>query len=106
MAKTHILWADDEIEFLKPHILLLEGKGYKVKTVNNGADAVEAFKNEPFDLVFLDENMPGMTGLETLSILKSINPTIPNVLVTKNEEEHLMEEAIGAKIDEIGRAHV
>ncbi|TCV13632.1 response regulator receiver domain-containing protein [Sphingobacterium alimentarium] len=100
MAKTHTLWADDEIEFLKPHILLLEGKGYKVKTVNNGTDAVEAFKNEPFDLVFLDENMPGLTGLETLSILKSINPTIPNVLVTKNEEEHLMEEAIGAKIDD------
>ena len=100
MTKTHILWADDEIEFLKPHILLLEDKGYKVKTVNNGTDAVEAFKNEPFDLVFLDENMPGLTGLETLSILKSINPTIPNVLVTKNEEEHLMEEAIGAKIDD------
>jgi CheY-like chemotaxis protein len=100
MAKTHILWADDEIEFLKPHILLLEDKGYKVKTVNNGTDAVEAFRNEPFDLVFLDENMPGLTGLETLSILKSINPTIPNVLVTKNEEEHLMEEAIGAKIDD------
>ena len=100
MKKTHILWADDEIEFLKPHILLLEEKGYKVKTVNNGNDAVEAFKNEPFDLVFLDENMPGLTGLETLAILKSINPTIPNVLVTKNEEEHLMEDAIGAKIDD------
>lgn len=100
MTKTHILWADDEIEFLKPHILLLEDKGYKVKTVNNGRDAVEAFKNEPFDLVFLDENMPGLTGLETLSILKAINPAIPNVLVTKNEEEHLMEEAIGAKIDD------
>ncbi|MCA5006035.1 T9SS response regulator signal transducer PorX [Sphingobacterium bovistauri] len=100
MTKTHILWADDEIEFLKPHILLLEDKGYRVKTVNNGTDAVEAFRNEPFDLVFLDENMPGLTGLETLSILKSINPTIPNVLVTKNEEEQLMEEAIGAKIDD------
>src|SRR5690606_38369700 len=100
MQKTHILWADDEIEFLKPHILLLEQKDYKVKTVNNGADAVEAFKSEPFDLVFLDENMPGLTGLETLNILKSINPSIPTVLVTKNEEEHLMEDAIGAKIDD------
>ena len=100
MAKTHILWADDEIEFLKPHILLLEEKGYKVITVNNGNDAVEAFKNEPFDIVFLDENMPGLTGLETLNILKSINPTIPTILVTKNEEEHLMEDAIGAKIDD------
>jgi len=100
MQKTHILWADDEIDFLKPHILLLEQKNYKVVTVNNGNDAVEAFKKEPFDLVFLDENMPGLTGLETLAILKSINPTIPTVLVTKNEEEHLMEDAIGSKIDD------
>src|SRR5690606_21490161 len=106
MQKTHILWADDEIEFLKPHILLLEQKDYKVKTVNNGADAVDAFKNEPFDLVFLDENMPGLTGLETLNILKSINPSIPTVLGTKNEEEHLMEDAIGAKIDEYLNAPV
>lgn len=100
MAKTFILWADDEIDFLRPHILLLEERGYKVKTVNNGNDAVEAFKLDPFDIVFLDENMPGLTGLETLNILKSINPTVPTVLVTKNEEEHLMEDAIGAKIDD------
>jgi len=100
MQKTHILWADDEIALLKPHILLLEEKGYRVKTVNNGTDAVEAFRDEPFDLVFLDENMPGKTGLETLVILKGINPTVPTVLVTKNEEEHLMEEAIGSKIDD------
>jgi len=100
MTKTYILWADDEIEFLKPHILLLEERGYRVKTVNNGNDAVDAFKKEPFDLVFLDENMPGLTGLETLTILKSINPTVPTILVTKNEEEHLMEDAIGAKIDD------
>ena len=98
--KIHILWADDEIEFLRPHILFLEERGYRVKSVNNGNDAVEAFQNEPFDLVFLDENMPGKTGLETLAILKTINPTIPNVLVTKNEEEHLMEDAIGSKIDD------
>ena len=65
MQKTHILWADDEIDFLKPHILLLEERGYKVKTVNNGNDAVDAFKEGLFDLVFLDENMPGLTGLET-----------------------------------------
>ncbi|MCL7988323.1 bifunctional response regulator/alkaline phosphatase family protein [Sphingobacterium sp. lm-10] len=100
MQKTRILWADDEIEFLKPHILLLEQKGYKVKTVNNGYDAVDAFKSDPYDLVFLDENMPGLTGLETLSILKSVNASIPTVLVTKNEEEHLMEDAIGSKIDD------
>lgn len=96
----HILWADDEIDFLRPHIMLLEEKGYKVKTVNDGNDAVDAFQNEPFDLVFLDENMPGKTGLETLAILKTINPTIPTILVTKNEEEHLMEDAIGSKIDD------
>lgn len=100
IQKIHILWADDEIEFLRPHILLLEERGYRIKTVNNGNDAVEAFQNEPFDLVFLDENMPGKTGLETLAILKTINPTIPTVLVTKNEEEHLMEDAIGSKIDD------
>lgn len=100
MQETHILWADDEIDFLKPHILLLQERGYKVVTVNNGNDAVDAFKNGPFDLVFLDENMPGLTGLETLAILKGINPNIPTVLVTKNEEEHLMEDAIGSKIDD------
>ncbi len=100
IQKIHILWADDEIEFLRPHILLLEERGYRVKTVNNGNDAVDAFQNEPFDLVFLDENMPGKTGLETLAILKTINPAIPTVLVTKNEEEHLMEDAIGSKIDD------
>lgn len=100
MTKIYILWADDEIEFLKPHILLLEERGYRVKTVNNGNDAVDIFKSEPFDLVFLDENMPGLTGLETLNILKSINPTVPMILVTKNEEEDLMEDAIGAKIDD------
>lgn len=100
MDRRHILWADDEIEYLKPHILFLEEKNFVVKTVNNGQDAVEAFKNEPFDLVFLDENMPGLTGLETLAILKSINASIPTVLVTKNEAEHLMEEAIGSQIDD------
>ena len=97
MHKTYILWADDEIEYLRPHILFLEEKNYKVKTVSNGQDAVEAFQNEPFDLVFLDENMPGLTGLETLSKLKAINSSVPTVLVTKNEEEHLMEDAIGSQ---------
>jgi len=100
MQETNILWADDEIDLLKPHIMLLNEKGYFVKTVTNGRDAVEAFKKAYFDLVFLDENMPGLTGLETLAELKSINPAVPMVLVTKNEEEHLMEDAIGAKIDD------
>lgn len=100
MREARILWADDEIDLLKPHIMLLTDKGYEVKTVTNGNDAVDAFKKADFDLVFLDENMPGMTGLETLSALKNINPGVPMVLVTKNEEEHLMEEAIGSKIDD------
>jgi len=100
MQETNILWADDEIDLLKPHILLLNEKGYTVKTVTNGHDAVEAFKNSFFDLVFLDENMPGLTGLETLGILKGINPMVPMVMVTKNEEEFLMEDAIGSQIDD------
>lgn len=100
MQEARILWADDEIDLLRPHILLLEEKGYFVKTVTNGNDAVDTFKKGGFDLVFLDENMPGLTGLETLTILKGISPGTPMVLVTKNEEEHLMEEAIGSKIDD------
>lgn len=100
MQNTKILWADDEIDLLRPHILLLEEKGYQVKTVTNGNDAVDAFKNGNFDLIFLDENMPGMTGLEALTIMKGVDSRIPMVLVTKNEEEHLMEEAIGSKIDD------
>lgn len=100
MKEVKILWADDEIALLRPHIMLLEEKGYDVKTVTNGTDAVDAFKKGAFDLIFLDENMPGMTGLEALSIMKALDPRIPMVLVTKNEEEHLMEEAIGSKIDD------
>ena len=100
MQDTTILWADDEIDLLKPHILFLNEKGYKVTTVTNGNDAVDAFKNTHFDLVFLDENMPGLTGLETLSQIKNINNDVPIVLITKNEEEYLMEDAIGSKIDD------
>ncbi|MGN6638684.1 MAG: response regulator, partial [Mucilaginibacter sp.] len=100
MQDTTILWADDEIDLLKPHVLFLNEKGYNVKTVTNGNDAVDAFKNNYFDLVFLDENMPGLTGLETLSEIKNINNEVPIVLITKNEEEYLMEDAIGAKIDD------
>jgi len=100
MQETTILWADDEIDLLKPHVLFLKEKGYKVTTVTNGTDAVEAFRNNYFDLVFLDENMPGLTGLETLSQIKNINNDVPIVLITKNEEEYLMEDAIGSKIDD------
>lgn len=100
MQGTSILWADDEIEFLKPHIIFLKEKGYEVTTVTNGMDALDTFKTTRFDIVFLDENMPGMTGLETLAEIKNINPDVPIVLITKNEEEYLMEDAIGSKIDD------
>lgn len=100
MQETTILWADDEIDLLKPHVLFLSEKGYKVTTVTNGNDAVDVFRNNYFDLVFLDENMPGLTGLETLAEIKNINADVPIVLITKNEEEYLMEDAIGSKIDD------
>src|SRR6201991_2327314 len=100
MQDTTILWADDEIDLLKPHILFLNEKGYKVTTVTNGNDAVDNFKNNYYDLVFLDENMPGLTGLETLSQIKNVNNDVPIVMITKSEEEYLMEDAIGSKIDD------
>ncbi len=100
MQTTHILWADDEIDLLKPHILFLNDKGYVIDVATNGSDALEIFKKKDFDLVFLDENMPGLTGLETLNEIKNINPAVPVVLITKSEEEYLMEDAIGAKIDD------
>lgn len=93
-----ILWADDEIELLKPHILFLEQKGCTLVTINNGAEAVDLCKEQEFDLVFLDENMPGMTGLEALVLIKTAKPLLPVVMITKSEEEHIMEDAIGLKI--------
>lgn len=93
-----ILWADDEIDLLKPHILFLSTKGYTITPVNSGADALEQIDHNTFDLVFLDENMPGMTGLETLNYIKSTHPNLPVVMITKSEEEEIMEEAIGARI--------
>lgn len=98
--QTKILWADDEIDLLKPHILFLEGKGYSVSSVNNGRDAVDSVKNEDFDLVFLDENMPGISGLDALAEIKQLRPNMPVIMITKNEEEHIMEEAIGSKISD------
>jgi DNA-binding response OmpR family regulator len=98
MDKLNILWADDEIDLLKPHILFLKEKGYDVTTVNNGNDAVEQSKNINFDIIFLDENMPGLSGIETLSRLKNIKPEVPVVMITKSEEESIMEQAIGSKI--------
>jgi CheY-like chemotaxis protein len=95
-----ILWADDEIDLLKPHILLLEQKGFRVTPVSNGNDAVACAAREKFDAVLLDESMPGMGGLETLEAIKERDPAIPIVLVTKNEAESLMDEAIGRRIDD------
>lgn len=97
---TKILWADDEIELLKPHILFLEEKGFEVITVNNGNDAIDAVGAHDLDIVFLDENMPGLSGLETLSRIKSKYPSLPVIMITKSEEEAIMEEAIGSKISD------
>ncbi|MBQ7041513.1 MAG: PglZ domain-containing protein [Muribaculaceae bacterium] len=98
-VNTHtILWADDEIDLLKPHILFLKNKGYGVVTVNNGRDALELVENQHFDLIILDENMPGLTGLETLSRIKHVKPHIPVIMITKSEEENIMDQAVGNKI--------
>ena len=95
-----ILWADDEIDLLKPHILFLQEKGYKVIPVTSGNEAIEVLNETPIDLVFLDENMPGMSGLDTLPVIKSNHPQIPIVMITKSEEEHIMDEALGSKISD------
>lgn len=100
IAKGRILWIDDEIELLKPHIILLKQRGYEVETATNGEDAVEIVRNKHFDLIFLDEMMVGISGIETLPYLKEIDPSTPVVMVTKNEAESLMEDAIGRKIDD------
>ncbi len=98
MDTIKILWVDDEIDLLKPHIIFLEKKNYKVTTCNNGRDAVDIFAENNFDIVFLDENMPGMSGLETLAEIKEKKSSTPVIMITKSEEEYIMEEAIGSKI--------
>ncbi len=98
MNTIKILWVDDEVEFLKPHIIFLEKKNYQVTTANNGQDALEIFENENFDVVFLDENMPGLSGLEVLAEMKEKKASTPVIMITKSEEEYIMEEAIGSKI--------
>ncbi len=98
MSEIKILWVDDEIELLKPHLLFLEKKNYNVSTCNNGAEAVEIIEETNFDIVFLDENMPGLSGIETLAEIKAKIPNLPVVMITKSEEELIMEEAIGSKI--------
>jgi len=98
MAKIRVLWADDEIDLLKPQIMFLENKGYEIIPVTNGQDAIDIVKEEEVDVVFLDESMPGLSGLETLPKIKEIKQHLPVVMITKNEEEDLMEEAIGSQI--------
>ncbi|GAP69626.1 protein containing response regulator receiver domain [Bacteroidales bacterium 6E] len=98
MRKIRILWVDDEIDLLRPHIIFLREKDYEVETANNGADALEIVSKSHFDIIFLDENMPGLSGLETLNRIKNIVPNVPVVMITKSEEENIMDEAIGSKI--------
>lgn len=93
-----ILWVDDEIDLLKPHIMFLEKKNYKVTTCKSGTEAIDVLDDDNFDIVFLDENMPGLTGLETLNEIKEKKDNLPVVMITKSEEEYIMEEAIGNKI--------
>ena len=98
MAKIKILWADDEIQMLKPHIMYLEEKGYDVDAVVSGDEAVDLVKQNHYDIIFLDEQMPGMSGIESLEEIKKHNPGIPVVMITKSEEESIMEDAIGSNI--------
>ena len=95
-----IIWADDEIELLKPHILFLEEKGYTMIPVTSGNEVIDIMADQPVDMVFLDENMPGLSGLDTLPIIKSKYPQTPVIMITKSEEECLMDEALGSKISD------
>lgn len=97
MTNGLLLWADDEMELLRPHLLFLEKKGYEVVTVTNGTDAIEECRQRTFVLVLLDEMMPGLTGLETLQRIKDIQPTVPVVMVTKSEEEDIMNHKSGTE---------
>lgn len=98
MNKINILWVDDEIDLLKPHILFLEARNYQITKAQSGTEALEEIEKKIFDIVFLDENMPGLTGMETLYEIKEKQANLPVVMITKSEEEYIMEEAIGSKI--------
>jgi DNA-binding response OmpR family regulator len=98
MDNVQLIWADDEIELLKPHILFLNEKGYNVIAATSGDEVLDIIKDKNIDAVLLDENMPGLSGLETLLRLKTIKPSLPVIMITKSEEEHIMEDAIGSKI--------
>lgn len=98
MTNGRLLWVDDEIDLLRGHVVFLEKKGYSVQTCTNGPDAIDLCRENNYDLILLDENMPGLSGLETLSGIKDITPNVPVVMVTKNEAEDIMNQAIGSKI--------
>ncbi|HEY0272153.1 MAG TPA: response regulator, partial [Chitinophaga sp.] len=100
MNQINILWVDDEIESLKSQIMFLEGKGYNVSALTNGYDALDFLRDHTVDVVLLDESMPGITGLETVARIKEIDQQIPIVMITKNEEENVMDEAIGSQISD------
>ena len=100
MDRIKVLWVDDEVEMLKPHFLFLEERGYDLTPCTNGQDALDLIMGKLFDVVLLDENMPGLNGLETLDEIKNIRPRLPVIMITKNEEEHIMEKAIGSKISD------
>jgi len=95
-----ILWVDDEIDHLKPHILFLEEKGFNLTTVTNGRDAVEMVKCDQYHLILMDQFMPGMDGMDTLRQVKEVKPNLPVIMITKSEEEWLMDEAISEKIEQ------
>lgn len=99
MAK--ILWIDDEIELLKPHILFLEQKGYHITPINNVNEGLDLIRQHNFQMVILDENMPGISGLEAIPMIKNINNSLKIVMITKNEKEQIMEQAIGSQISEL-----
>ncbi len=98
MRKFRILWTDDEVEALKPHIFFLEEKGYEIDTCSNGTDTIDLVRQNTYDLIFLDEHMPGISGIETLRLIKEVRTDIPVVMITKSEEEDIMEAAIGSEI--------
>ena len=100
MRKIRILWTDDEIDLLRAHVIFLQEKGYDVETASNGSDTIDLVKNNHYDIIFLDENMPGLSGLETLSGIKALAPNVPVVMITKSEEENIMDEAIGSKMSD------
>lgn len=100
MENITILWADDEIDLLKPHIMFLEDKGYTVVPVHSGDEAIDELAHQKIDLVFLDEQMPGLTGIDTLKIIKEHYSQVPVIMITKSEEEHIMDEALGGKISD------